>query len=326
MPRKINFLKVLAFAAAVSSAPLAPAQEGDSSQGVVSGNGLVVISRKPEAMRLVVVLQGKGATLKDALASIKTRGEAAKKQLVTLGAVKDSIKIDDAKIAEPDNDRQQQQMRMQMMMMQRAGKAAKPGKKTAKTPDPVLVSATVTAEWKLEAKSADELLMAVHSVQEKVKAADIAGSKDAEKLTPEQEEALEEMQAEDGFNSFNQGNGPKPGEPMFVFVTHISDADREKAFGQAYQKARAEASRVARAAGMELGELKSLSGHNPAANYNRGYNYNSRSYQVVQMANAATGGTDDEEDENTTEAVGGDPGLVKFNVTVMASFDLKRAK
>jgi uncharacterized protein YggE len=321
MPRRINCLMVVTFVAAVSSAQVARAQSGPES-GVVSGNGVVVISRKPETMRLLVVLQGKGATLKDALASIKSRGEAAKKQLATLGAGKDSIKLDDAKIAEPDNN-QQQQRRMQMMQ-RGGGKAPKAGKKAAKTPDPILVSATLTAEWKLEGKSADDLLMTVHGLQEKIKGADLAGSKEAEKLTPEQEEALEEMQAEDGFGSFNQNEGPKPGEPMFLFVTHIPDADREKAFSQAYQKARTDASRIAKAAGMELGELKSL--HGPSGNYNRGYNYNSRSYRVLQMANAATGTPDDEVSEDSTEVVGGDSGHVKFNVTVSASFDLKRPK
>jgi hypothetical protein len=41
------------------------------------------------------------------------------------------------------------------MMMQR-GRAPKAAKKGPKTPEPVLVSATINAEWKLEAKSADE--------------------------------------------------------------------------------------------------------------------------------------------------------------------------
>jgi hypothetical protein len=324
MPRNLKCLTVVLFLAAVSVADRAQAQHGSSGEGVVSGNGVIVISRKPETMRLQIVLQGKGANLKDALASIKARGEAAKKQLVTLGAGKDSIKLDDAKIAEPDNDQQQQQMRRQIMMMQRAtGKAVKPGKKAAKTPDPILVSATITAEWKLEAKSADELLMAVHGLQEKIKGADIAGTKDAERLTPEQEEALEEMQAENGFNSYNQNEGPKPGEPVFLFVTHISDADRDKAFGDAYQKAKTDAGRIAKAAGAELGDLKSLSARSASGNANQGYN--SRAYRAVQMARMAAGGSDDD-DENSTEAVGADPSLVKFNVTIMAAFDLKGGK
>jgi uncharacterized protein YggE len=321
MSRASQCLTVVGFVAAISCAGLAQAQFG-SEAGVVSGSGVVVISRKPETVRVQIVLQGKGTTLKDALAAIKTRGEAAKKQLLTLGAAKDSVKLEDAKIAEQDDNRQQQQRRMQMMMMQR-GRAPKAAKKGPKTPDPVLVSATITAEWKLEAKSADELLLAVHGLKEKIKGSDVAGVKEAEKLSPEEEEALEEMQAED-FGSYNQNEGPKPGEPVFLFVTHISDAEREKAFGEAYQKAKTEAARVAKAAGAELGELKSLSGNSASGNDNQGYaNYNSRAYRAYQMARMAAGNSDD---ENSTEAIGGDPGQVKFNVTVMAAFDLKRAK
>jgi hypothetical protein len=164
-------------------------------------------------------------------------------------------------------------------------------------------------------------LLAVHGLKEKIKAADVAGTKETEKLSPEEEEALEEMQVDD-FG--NQNEGPKPGEPVFLFVTHISDAEREKAFGEAYQKAKTEAARVAKAAGAELGDLKSLSGHSASGNDNQGYtNYNSRAYRAFQMARMAAGNSDD---ENSTEAIGGDPGHVKFNVTVMASFDLKRAK
>jgi hypothetical protein len=325
MPRIFKCLTVVTLLTACSSASVARAQPG-SEPGVVSGNGVVVISRKPETMRVQIVLQGKGATLKDALASVKTRGDAAKKQLLALGAGKDSVKLDDARIAEPDNDRQQQQRRMQMMMMQRAGgKTPKAGKKAAKAPDPILVSATINAEWKLDAKSADELLMTVHGLQEKIKGADMAGTKDADKLTPEQEEALEEMQAEEMFNSYNQNEGPKPGEPVFMFVTQISDADRDKAFGDAYQKAKTEAARVARAAGVELGDLKSLSAHSASGNDNQAayMNYNSRSYRAYQMARMAAGTSDE---ENSTEAIGADAGQVKFNVTVMASFDLKRGK
>ena len=49
-------------------------------------------------------------------------------------------------------------------------------------------------------------------------------------------------------------------------------------------------------------------------------NYNSR---ACQMARMAAGNSDD---ENSTEAIGGDPGLVKVNVTVRASFELQRPK
>ena len=145
--------------------------------------------------------------------------------MTSLGAEKDSIKIDNTKITpKNDQDQQRQMQRMMMHCMQQGGKTPKKPKKVA---EPVLVSAMLTAEWKLDTKSADELLLSVNALQEKIKAADLAGMKDAEKLSPEQEEMLEEMGDQEMYN-YNSNNQPKPGEPVFLFVGKISDAERDK--------------------------------------------------------------------------------------------------
>ena len=103
-------------------------------------------------------------------------------------------------------------MAMQRMMMQQ-GRQGKKGKQkeAAKPAEPVLVSVQFTAEWKLDAKTPEDLLIAVHALQEKIKGADLAGMKDAEKLSPEQEEMLEEMESQ-SFGRFSNNEGPKPGE------------------------------------------------------------------------------------------------------------------
>jgi uncharacterized protein YggE len=301
------------------------AQFAGQEAGVVAGNGVVQISRQPETMRVTIAIQGKGATLKDALAAVKKQTDSAKKQLTTLGADKDSIKVESPKITAQQNDQQQQ---MQMMMMQRMNKPGKGNKKAAaKPPEPVLVSAALTAEWKLEAKAPEELLIAVHALQEKIKGADLAGMKEAEKLSPEQEEMLEEMEAAQSFNRYSSNEGPKPGEPLFMFVSRISEAERDKAVGEAFQKAKAKAAKLAKAAGAELGALKSLSATSTSGNNNENYQYNSYAYRAMQMA-VRRGQIDDDEDglPDASEALGVEPGPVKFNVTVMASFDLNRGK
>lgn len=289
---------------------------------MVSGNGAVSISRQPERMRVQVALQGKGSTLKEALAAVKARGDAARKQLTALGADQDSIKIDNPKISGPQNDNQQQQMRMQMMMMQRMqqGGVKPPVKKDEA--EPVIVSALLKAELKLDAKNPDDLLLATHALQEKIKAADLGGTKDAEKLSPEEEEVLEEQQAE--MMNFGNNNEARPGEPVFLFVSRISEADRDKALAEAFQKAKGEARRLAKAAGIELGSLKALhavnsGGAQQLGNYN--YNYNSRAYRMVQMAQQMQNPDGDE--ENELEALGVEAGPLKFTVTVTAAFDAK---
>jgi len=310
----------------------AQAQYGGDS-GVVSGNGVVTISRQPETMRVTVAVQGKGATLKDALAAVKARTEAAKKQVVTLGADKDSIKIDTPKINTQQADQQQAMVRRQMQraMMQQMNKAKKGGKKDkepAKPAEPVLVAAMFTAEWKLDSKTPEDLLIAVHGLQEKIKGADLAGMKEAEKLSPEQEEMLEEMEQQAEMMNSYGNETPKPGEPIFMFVSRIPEAEREKAIAEAFQKAKTQASKLAKAAGTELGALKSLSANSTSGNANayNNYGYNSRQWRAMQMA--GIGQSEDEEGEgaNPTEALGAEPGPVKFHVTVMAAFDLSVKK
>jgi uncharacterized protein YggE len=289
--------------------------------GVVSGTGAVAISRPSEVMRMQIALLAKGGTLKDAMASLKARSDAARTRLVELGAVKDSITIGPAQISEQRNDRNRQ---IEMMMASRLKRGGKSAAKSKVTP-PVIVSAQLTAEWRLTGKTGDELLLAVHPLQEKIKGADIGGTKEAEKLSPEQEELLEEAESS-GFN-FSSGDEPKPGEPTFLFVARISDDERDKATAQAYEKARLQAARLAKAAGAELGALRTLqnAGFSGGDEYDFGWSsYSSSSYAYRAMQLARSRQSTDEDDD--TEAVGVAPGEIKYKVTIMASFDIKPGK
>ena len=286
----------------------------EEERGVVSGTGAASITRPPDTMRLQIGVMGRGATLKDALTALKDRVSKAKTQLTALGAEKDSIKISEPHITELQNDRSRQ---MQMMMMRSRMRGGKANSKTS-TPIPVLVSSMLTAEWKLTAKLPDELLLAVHPIQEKIKAADLAGSKEAEKLTPEQEELLEEAAQEYGYDGSDES---KPGQPVFLFVSRVADAERDQALADAYDKARKQASRLASAAGAQLGRLKSLNSHESSANDSDeygggGFNF---SYRQMQMLNRRQANS--EKDENEAFAV--QPGPVKFLVTVTASFEVE---
>jgi hypothetical protein len=262
-----------------------------------------------------VAILGKGATLKDAMSSLKTRIDAAKTQVTALGAEKTSITVDSARIFEQQNDRQRQ---MEMMMAQRL----RGGKKNTKSKvaPPVMVSAMLTASWKLQAKDAEELLLTIHPLQEKIKSADLGGAKDAEKLTPEQEELLEEAEAS-GYNMYDQGNEPKPGEPTFLFVSRVSEKDREQALGDAFKKAKANAALLAKSAEGALGRLKSIQDNSYGGydqdDYAMNYNYNSAAYRMLQMARSQQARKDD-----GLEAIGVEPAKVKYAVNVIATFEI----
>jgi hypothetical protein len=69
------------------------------------------------------------------------------------------------------------------------------GKKVPKellTPQTVTVSSALTAQWPLGTESHEKLLLLSQRIQEKIKAADLSGSKEAEKVSPEEEEFEEE--------------------------------------------------------------------------------------------------------------------------------------
>ena len=111
-----------------------------------------------------------------------------------------------------------------------------------------------------EEKGADtaDLLVTSKKLQDAIKAADLAGAKDAEEPSPEEAELFEEM--DEMANAFNNQQGSKPGELVFVFVAKISAADREKAMAEAFRSAKQDAAQLAKAADLELGPLRSLQG------------------------------------------------------------------
>jgi uncharacterized protein YggE len=309
---------VVVAAALAAGVPSASAQFGGlGGPGSITGTGTAQIERLPEVMRMRVIVTAKGSTLEEALAALKDKTEAAKSQLATLGADKGGVKLDEPQIAVENSDRRRQ---MEMMMAQRL----RGGKRSAKkdeTKQPVAVSSTLTAEWPLQAKSGEELLVAATALQEKVKAADLAGAKEASKLTPEEQEALEEMEAQ-GFDPYG-GEEAKPGEPMFLFVASIAEADREKAEAEAFQKAKQHATRLAKAAGAGLGKLTSLAGDsqpgvdesdyaNPYAGYAQ-----PAAYRMLQMMRSG------DQPDAESEALGATPAKVTYRVTMTASFELK---
>lgn len=107
----------------------------------------------------------------------------------------------------------------------------------------------------------------------------------------------------------------KPGEPSYIFVSKVPEADRQKALTEAFTAAKTDATRLAKAAGMQLGDLRGISstgGYDSDDVYENQHIYRSRfsSYFRQQI-----GGR-----ETSNEAVGMTPGTIKYKVTVTASF------
>ncbi|MEX0700574.1 MAG: SIMPL domain-containing protein [Planctomycetales bacterium] len=278
-----------------------------AASGTIAATGTVTLERQPEVMRLQVDVMGKGSNPEAALAALDDRIAAARVQLAAFGADKDSIQVDEPRITESKTDRQKQ---METMLAQRLRQS---GRKKPAASEQVAVVATLTAEWKLQAKSSRELLLAVQPLQKKVVDADLAGVGE-EKLSAEEQELMEEFGGYGGYG----GDEEKPGTPVFLFAAPVPQADLNKATAEAFGKARAEAERLAAAAGAKLGPLAGISSHaSPDTDYDGSLygGYGSGLYRTMQRIESRNVSGD-----GPPEAVGALPQKIEYRVAVTAAF------
>jgi uncharacterized protein YggE len=293
-------------AAAQMAAPGAPPH--------VDGTGEAVIERSPDTLRLSMQLMAKNMQIKQCLSHLKDRGEAARTQLVSLGATKDSIKIGSPRIDETQATYRKQ---MEMMMAQQMRQRGK--KKKAELVFPTVIAAQLTAEWPLSGKSVDEILILSHDLSEKIKAADLSGSKKSEKLLPEEEEVMEESDAMSNYQRYNQGN-EKPGEPVFLFVSTIPADVQEKACADAFRKAKANATRLAKSADASLGRLLSLRKDDSFNGFDM-ENFRGDGAEYAQYV--ALSRQSGKLRPDASEAVGPTPDKIEHRVRVVVSFELR---
>jgi hypothetical protein len=286
---------------------------------MISGAGTVTLQRPPSALRMYVEVFARGKTLEEALAKLKDRKEAARMQIEGLRGDPKSIEFDAPRLS---NLKSEQKRRMESMIIERMRSTGRKVPKALQRPKSVTVSATLTAEWPLETESPEACLLAAHSLQEKIKAANLAGQDDAEELSPEEEEMAEEM-AEMG--PYSGEEEIKPGTPHFVYVARITDRDRDRAMAEAFGKAHANAARLARAAGARLGPLVGLSGRGGGSDeesmyYDSPYGYQYQEYVQRLMGRRRHSRVTEEKNET----VGSNPGSLEFAFSVNAVFSLEK--
>jgi uncharacterized protein YggE len=291
-------------------------QGAQSGGSTVAGVGQVTIHPKPSAIRMHIELVAKGKTLEEALANLKDRREAALVQLESLRADMDSVEVNAPRVSGQQSEQKRRLERMLMERMRSRGGKVPPG---VKAPKSFSVSAALSAEWPLKVDDAERLLMAAEVLREKVKEADLAGTKEAEKLSPEEEELAEEMAGMSG--SYGEEE-IKPGEPQFVYVAEITDAERDKAMAEAFTKAKAQAERLARAANVKLGPLVGLGGGGGGQTQFGETSYGYQQRQYLQRLMGARAGA--YQDDSANESVSTSPESLSFNFNVTATFALEK--
>ena len=164
------------------------------------------------------------------------------------------------------------------------------------------------------------MLLTTQGIQAKIKAADLAGVKEAQAGSEVQEEMEEE--AAQMMNRFGE-EAQQPGQPQFVFVATLSHSDREKAMSEAFTKAKAQAAGLAKAAGVPLGPLVGLSGTcrgQSAAGANFGGYGQSNRFAIIAQMMGQQAGTGFE--EKPDEAMSVEPGTLKFTCAATVLFQV----
>jgi hypothetical protein len=286
-----------------------------AAEGAITATGTATLERRPDLVRMQVDLSADGKDAKEALANLRAQEKSAREKLAKIGAAEASIKLEDPHLAAPGpND---QRMQMERMIRARAGGGGAKPPATGPSQPKVSVSGTLRAEWRLAAQSADDLLVEANDIQSKVKSANLVAPKAAR--TPEEQEEAEEAAG----MMMNNGQ-PNPGEPVYIYVSKLSEDDRAKVTADAFGRAKEEAGRLAKAAGTGLGGLRQLtSSAGPAADAEQfgGMDYsNPFGRYVYSMMQHQQGGVSAAE---APEAIGPQPGKVSYRVTVSASFAAK---
>ena len=315
--RILAALVLLSTPAAAWCQPWEYSGAGSAEKETVVGAGTVSLQRPPKLLRMFLQITGKGKTLDVALAQLRQRREKATATLNTLAADPKSISFTCPTTGGASESQQRRQM--EMMIRQRMSPGGRLAK-ALKLPEVVNVGSLLTAQWTLDSDDAEKAVVRAHELQQSLKAADLAGIKDKSNLTAEEQEMAEEMEgAMAQMGSYGSETGLEQGTPMFMYVATISDADANQALADAFGKAKADAARLARAAGARPGRLLSVSGGlTPSQEYYNMQQYVPMPYRNTlsqQLGNRMRG-------DSQKEAVSTDPNNTVFQFHLRAAFAL----
>lgn len=270
----------------------------------ISSHGSASVQAKTARLKMQVEICACGKTLESSLKRLKVQSDAATANVKSLGADKGSIVLSVPQMItrRPNvavTSRFEGGPQPTYAVPAAATGALVPvpsatplplgyGQTPAVAPPPssppvrlYVTSLTLKAEWPLEGKTAEQLMVGGESLQDKILAADVGGIKSALKdLSPEEQQALAQALAVVATRSVLpapyspsspyalEGYGspaPYPGScaPTFQYVGVISKDQRKTAFATAYARAKRNAEELAEGAGVRLGGLASLSGGVP---------------------------------------------------------------
>jgi uncharacterized protein YggE len=274
---------------------------------VVSGTATASIDKPADTMRLQVQIEIEGTSLKDALDKLKSRADDIKAGLIKIGATEQSFSA--AGISASDGDSPtDRRAALEGAMRDRMNAGRGPA---ASAPAAhYTASCVIKANWALKVDSPQAMILAAAEIKSKIKASKLLEAPKSAAQSEADEEATMAAAAD---------SGQSPNTPVYIFVATVTDAESAKAMADAFAKAKASAANLAKAAGAELGALKSIQGQmssDPEESYAMQEYMGSQSYRQMMMQSRGYGG-------DAREAISAQPGKVSMQVVVQASFAIK---
>ena len=270
----------------------------------VAGMGSSTIVKMPQTMRLQAQLNVDGRDAQDAVAKLNEKKAAVKRKLIDLGANEGSVQFTNLQ------ERSAAERAAEVAWIARTRMSAPWPAATTRPIPGVSLSCMLKADWAIKARNETDLLLEAIAIQEKVRAAGIAG-REVSGLPPAESAWRVEMEA------IAQMSGASLQRKIsFIFVSKLTPEERTKAAAEAFARAKEQASILAKAAGSELGGVRQLSSHIgmpenfPMPDYEI-YRYG---YAISQAAQPPYSGD---------EAIGLEPAAVSALLIVQATFAMK---
>jgi uncharacterized protein YggE len=284
----------------------------------VTGTGAYELKKQPDILRVQVEVLAKARSAKDALAKLHEHRQSARAQLEALGASSATIEFSEPVVTSTLDPNE---ARMQAMMAQRAMMQGKKAPAKPKEAPPVVVSCMLKGEIPLAPQTPEELLVHTHGLEERIKQADLGSVKSLKQNTPQEEEMNDAQMQAMGMNGGDEQN--VRGLPVISYVKKLSSEERSQAVREAFKKAERQATELASAAGLVLGQVLSLDETPVQSNEPEGPNTMEWMYARMGVRYTIPQVTDN---KKTPEASGAKPAAVVYRVGLNASFELKRLR
>jgi hypothetical protein len=217
--------------------------EAEQVRTSVGGSGTVTVRQRPSLLLMTVPLRAAAPTLELRLAKLKKQCEEASEWLKRLNAAR-------VEFGEPyfaDQTGKDPLARMRALTSTALGARPAPSSPSERGRD---VRMVLTAVWPIAALSAEEILVLVDRLRFEA-ATEPGAPETAEEPSPwaTPEENLQHMMTQMQLPAADEGT------PGFLFIAQLGEEQVEKASAEAFVRARQNAERLARAAGMRLGRL-----------------------------------------------------------------------